>query len=69
MATGSMHKNLVQIGLVVFKLCEWTNKQTHTDRQTDRQTHHNTLQPSQGQNNKGFSNVISCTFVPIELWR
>jgi len=28
MAIGNMHKNLVKIGLVVFELCERTNKQT-----------------------------------------
>ena len=33
-----MHKNLVKIGSVVFKLCEQTDSDTHTVRQTDRQT-------------------------------
>jgi len=40
MATGNMHKNLVGIGRVVPKIS--SRAETHT--QTDRHTHHNTLQ-------------------------
>jgi len=38
MAVGNMHNNLVKMRRVVPKICSRTDKQTHTDRQTDRQT-------------------------------
>jgi len=36
MATGNMHKNLVNFGRVVFEICEWTDRQM--DKQTKKQT-------------------------------
>jgi len=44
-ATVSMHKNLAEFGRVVFEIAY---ARTQTDTQTDRHTHHNTLQPSLG---------------------
>ena len=57
---------MVKYGQVVFKLCDWIDRQTdrQTDRETERQTerqrdrqtnkhtHHNTLYLSQRQSNK-----------------
>jgi len=38
--TGSMHKNVVKIGRVLFELCERTDIHEQTNRQIDRHTHH-----------------------------
>jgi len=62
-----MHKNLVKIARVVWTICSWTDRQTHTHTLTHRRAHYNTSHIS----SQVIAATLSCIkrrLVNFALW-